>query len=391
MNAEQRRLEEARDGHSLNGCTTRSGTVFASRSAVAREELGMTSEYNALVALPLAWLAVMMVLATDSVPLRGEGQPPLPARLDSYIKTDVKLTPEQQKQLLAGQPVTKLLETDPAKEVAIFGIVWVKAPMDRYIAAVKDIESFEKGDNFLVTKRISSPPRLEDFDKLTLPPDDIEDLKTCKVGECELKLGESALKRIQKETDWSKPTATADVERSIRKLALEYVDGYLEGGNSRLATYRDAKRPTFVAQEFAAMVDRMPSFTEYLPDLRRYLLEYPKATLPNAESFLYWQDAKFGLKPTIRINHLTIADEKTHVAVVSKMLYSSHYFWTAIELRVLVPDPARGEGFWFANVNRSRSDGLGGFVGSMIRGKVRGEAEKGMQAALKVTKTRMEQ
>jgi hypothetical protein len=391
MNAEQRRLEEARDGHSLNGCTTRSGTVFASRSAVAREELGMTSEYNALGALPLAWLAVMMVLATDSVPLRGQGQPPLPARLDSYIKTDVKLTPEQQKQLLAGQPVTKLLETDPAKEVAIFGIVWVKAPMDRYIAAVKDIESFEKGDNFLVTKRISSPPRLEDFDKLTLPPDDIEDLKTCKVGECELKLGETALKRIQKETDWSKPTATADVERSIRKLALEYVDGYLEGGNSRLATYRDAKRPTFVAQEFAAMVDRMPSLTEYLPDLRRYLLEYPKATLPNAESFLYWQDAKFGLKPTIRINHLTIADEKTHVAVVSKMLYSSHYFWTAIELRVLVPDPARGEGFWFANVNRSRSDGLGGFVGSMIRGKVRGEAEKGMQAALKVTKTRMEQ
>ena len=111
------------------------------------------------------------------------------------------------------------------------------------------------------------------------------------------------------------------------------------------------------------MVDRMPSLTNYLPDLKKYLLEYPKVTLPNAESFLYWQNAKFGLKPTIRINHLTIADQQTHVAVVSKMLYASHYFWTAIELRVLVPDPARGEGFWFANVNRSRSDGLGGFVG----------------------------
>ena len=72
------------------------------------------------------------------------------------------------------------------------------------------------------------------------------------------------------------------------------------------------------------------------------------------------------------------------------MLYASHYFWTAIELRVLVPDPARGQGFWFVNVNQSRSDGLGGFTGSMIRGKVRGEAQKGMQAALKGTKTRME-
>ncbi len=330
-----------------------------------------------------AGLGAILVLARTGVPLRGQGEPPLPDRLNSFIKNDVKLTSEEQKQLLAGQPVTKLLDADPAKEVAVFGAVWINAPIARYVAAVKDIESFEKGGNFLVTKRISSPPRLEDFDKLSLPPDDVSDLKTCKVGECEVKLGEAALTRIQKETDWSKPTATADVERSMRKLALEYATGYQEGGNSRLAEYRDAERPTFVAQEFAAMINRMPALTEYLPDLKRYLLDYPRVTLPNSDSFLYWQSAKFGLKPTIRINHLTIADKQTHVVVVSKMLYASHYFWTAIELRVLVPDPARGQGFWFVNVNQSRSDGLGGFTGSMIRGKVRGEAQKGMQAALK--------
>src|SRR5262249_137087 len=156
------------------------------------------------------------------------GQPSLPARLDSYIKTDVKLTPQETAQLLAGQPVSRLLETDPSKEVAIFGAVWVNAPIARYVAAVKDIESFEKWDNFLATQRISSPARLEDFDAMSLPKDDVDDLKTCKVGHCELKLSAGALTRIQQETDWSKPTATADVERSIRKLALEYVNGYLE-------------------------------------------------------------------------------------------------------------------------------------------------------------------
>jgi hypothetical protein len=96
------------------------------------------------------------------------------------------------------------------------------------------------------------------------------------------------------------------------------------------------------------------------------------------------------LKPTIRINHVTVTEAATHSTIVSKMLYSSHYFWTALELRVLVPDPARGAGFWFISVNRSRSDGLSGFVGSLIRGKVRGEAEKGMQASLTVTKANME-
>ena len=336
-----------------------------------------------------AAFALIVTVATGGVP-HGQSPAPLPAQFDSYIKAHVKLTPEKHKQLLAGQPVMQLLESDPTKEVAIFGAVWVAAPIARYVDAVKNIEEFEKGDNFLVTKRISSPPRLEDFERLSLPPDDLADLKTCKVGDCELKLGEAALVRIQKTTDWSKPTATADVERTFRGLALEYVTGYLEGGNSRLAIYRDTARPTFVAEEFAAMLDRMPSLTTYLPDLKKYLLEYPRVTLPKSESFLYWQAAKFGLKPTIRINHLTIADQQTHVAVVSKMLYASHYFWTGIELRILVPDPARGEGFWFANVNRSRADGLDGLVGSVIRGKARGEAEEGMQAALKITKSRME-
>jgi hypothetical protein len=57
---------------------------------------------------------------------------------------------------------------------------------------------------------------------------------------------------------------------------------------------------------------------------------------------------------------------------------------------VLLPDPSRGPGFWFVSVNRSRSDGLSGFVGRIIRGKVRGEAEKGMAAVLAATKSMLE-
>jgi hypothetical protein len=72
------------------------------------------------------------------------------------------------------------------------------------------------------------------------------------------------------------------------------------------------------------------------------------------------------------------------------MLYANHYFWTAIELRLLVSDPARGQGFWFASVSQSRSDGLDGFTGSIIRGKVRGEAQNGMKAALEAAKASLE-
>src|SRR5262245_1450943 len=314
-----------------------------------------------------------------------------PQLLETYLVKHVKITPAERKQLLSGQSLTRMMDTDPSREVAVLGVVWVNAPTSRYVAAVKDIEQFEKGGSFRITKRISEPPRAEDFAEMDIPAEDVADLKQCRVGSCEFKLSEQALTRMRKELDWSKPTVQQDAEALARRLALDYVTGYLQGGNARLAAYRDSSRPTFVGEEFRSMVERMPALGEYLPDMKKYLLEFPNAALPNSSSLLYWQEANFGLKPTIRISHLVITEQPTHVAVASKMLYASHYFWTALELRVLVPDPARGQGFWFTSVNRSRSDGLSGFVGKMIRGKVRGEAEKGMQAVLKTTKANLEQ
>jgi hypothetical protein len=137
-------------------------------------------------------------------------------------------------------------------------------------------------------------------------------------------------------------------------------------------------------------VERLPRLGAELPDLTRYLLEYPDATLANSTDFLYWQETQFGLRPTVRISHLVIQERPTLTVVASKMLYASHYFWTALELRVLLPDAARGPGFWLVTVSRSRSDGLSGFTGRMIRGRVRTEVEDGMRAGLTATKARLE-
>ena len=205
--------------------------------------------------MPVAASAVLIGLISSS--LHGQGTPPaFPGRLGDAIARYLKPTAAEKAKLLQGEPVTKFLDADPAVEVAIFGAVWVKAPDRAVRCGGEGHRAVREGGNFLVTKRISSPPRLEDFAQLTLPPDDIVDLKTCKVGSCEMKLGEPALTRIRGEVDWSKPDPTADVEALIRGLALEYVKGYLEGGNERLATYRDSSRPTFVSQEFSSMIER---------------------------------------------------------------------------------------------------------------------------------------
>jgi hypothetical protein len=357
--------------------------------------------WTALAAVALGTVALgTVVLATAVIasPAAQQGaalpqaQPgaALPQTLDAYLTNSVKLDAQARAQLLAGSPVTKLLDSDQSKEVAVFGAVWVNAPVERYLAAVDDIERFESGPSFRATKKVSSPPRLEDFAKLSLTDEDIKDLKACRVSQCQVKLAESAIERMRHEIDWTRPDAPDQANRLARQLAFEYVTEYLKGGNDELAVYRDAERPTFVAKEFKELIDKMPAISESVQNVRQYLLDFPRAALPDSDSFIYWQDAAFGLKPTIRINHFVTARTPEGAIVASKMLYASHYFWTALEFRVLLRDSARGNGFWFVSENRSRSDGLTGFGARVIRGKVRSGAEKGSQTQLELTKKTME-
>jgi hypothetical protein len=315
----------------------------------------------------------------------------LPARLESYLTNVVHATPSERRLLLDGSPITEFLNVDPSREVSVFGAIWINASPHRYVDAVKDIENFERGETFMITKRISAPPKVDDFADWQLPKEDFTDLRTCRVGNCELKLSRQTIEKIRAEVDWTKPTAKAAVEDVLRQLAYGYVTGYLENGNRGLAVYLDSSKPTVVATEFESMIDRMPTLTEYQPELRRYLLDFPKTTFPDSTNFLYWQVTQFGLKPTMRISHLVIRERAEETVVASKMLYASHYFWTALELRVLVSDPSRGAGFWFVTINSSRSDGLSGFFGRLIRSHIRQEVQKGVLAYLTKTKKKLEQ
>ncbi len=339
----------------------------------------------------LAAVALLMVVSAPApVATAQSAQAGLPRRLDSYVSNVVRPSAAERRQLLGGEPFTTLLKADPSKEVAVFGAVWIQAPIKAYVDKVKDIENFERGEAFRVTKLISTPPRLEDFDRLLLPDEDLSDLRSCRVGDCELKLGERALLAMRAEVDWDAPDARVAANAVMRRFALDYVTGYLQGGNSRLAVYRDSARPRFVARELQAMVNNMPSLTTYWPNIRRYLTGFPNVVLPDSTSFLYWQEAQFGLKPTVRINHVVIREGAEDTVIASKLLYASHYFWTAIELRVLIPDPARGPGFWLVTVGRSRSDGLSGFTGLLVRRRVQSEAVATALQTLRITKARLE-
>jgi len=336
-------------------------------------------------------LVVALVLTSEAGPASQTPAPAsFPARFDRYLSAVIRPTARDRSRLLAGDPFTKLFDSDDVSEIAVFGAVWIHASPEQYVAAVRDIETYERGGAFHTTKRISDPPRLEDFDALTLSPAEVRDLRNCRVGDCKLKLDRATLDAVRTRVDFTKPTATGDAEAVIREHLFDEAAAYRAGGNAALPVYQDDARPRSVASEFEAMLGRMPEFTDWLPDLRAYLRGYPEATLPGAVDFLYWQNVSFGLKPTIRMSHVVIYRGPSGTVVASKMLYASHYFRTGLEIRVLVPDPARGPGFWFVTVNSTRSDGLTGFIGFLLRGHVRSGVQKGALSVLVATKRKFE-
>jgi hypothetical protein len=325
-----------------------------------------------------------------AAPQAGQGQAPaFPAQVERLL-ANAHVTADDRKQLLAGLPVSKPLPADASKELAVFGALWINAPIDRYVQRLTDIEQFERGGRFKLTKKIGSPPALADFAQLRLPDEDISDLRECQIDDCELKLTAFAIQRFQKEIDWRVADPRPAVDTLMRRVAFDYVSAYLKGGNQQLPVYRDHGRAISTAGEFKDMADGMQELPLFGPDLRRYLIEFPAVTWPNSSGFLYWQETEFGLKPIIRISHLTIRQNGPDLLVASKMIYATHYFWTALDLRAAVPDPARGNGFWLVATSRSRNDGLSGLTGLFIRHRVRSEVVEGTLNVLRSTKEKLE-
>ena len=104
----------------------------------------------------------------------------------------------------------------------------------------------------------------------------------------------------------TRPDAADQANALARAGVLQLVQAYRGGGNEALGEYRDKQHPARVADQFQTMIGRASTLPDVLPELRRYLLEYPKADLAGADSFFYWEKVSFGLKPTIRVNHAVI-------------------------------------------------------------------------------------
>ena len=246
-----------------------------------------------------------IILLLTLLPFVLAGAEEAPQELATFLRDRIGFTGKELADLRREEVVAKVLPSDQ-QEVAVFGIVLVKAPADFFVERFRDIESYKKGTSAPLVKKFSNPPRIEDLNELKVDKKDFDAMKNCKDGSCDVKLSAEVIERLGKEINWNASIAAEQVNELVRASLLEYVKRYLAGGNMALIEYHDKKKPVRIAEQFDAILKASPSVYEYEPEFYEYLRGYPVKRLGNVHDFIYWSKEKIGLKPVISVTHVSI-------------------------------------------------------------------------------------
>jgi hypothetical protein len=312
-----------------------------------------------------------------------------------FFRDYVGLKDDQIAAIRNGKAVAKVVESRTPDEVFVFGSVYVQSTPDKYLKLASDLDALRKLPSYLAIREFSDPPQLSDLDGFTLEADDIKQLKNCEPGKCEVQLPTEAMDTFKQSVNWSAPDAANQVNRLAQKMALEAIQRYLQGGNAALGTYMDKRHPAVVGETFASLLSRSKALPAYLPELERYLLEYPEAQSENIQSEFYWEKVNFGLKPTLRIVQAIVyqgpGSTDPAYAVAVKQLYASHYFETALDLTVCVRDQENPDrGFYLITLKGSHQAGLTGFKGGIVRKVAVDKTRSSLERALEAIKQKLE-
>jgi len=310
-----------------------------------------------------------------------------------FFREFVGLGEDQIGAIRSGKAVAKVIESRTPDEVFVFGSVYVDASPESYLKLASDVNALRKLPGYLAIQSFSDSPQLSDLEGFTLEKQDIDELKKCKMGHCEVQLPTEAMEQINQSIDWSAPDVVDRVNHLARQMAFQALRNYMNGGNMALGVYRDKNHPAAVAETFAALITRLSALPEYLPELNEYLLEYPKAQSDKVQAGFYWEEVNFGLKPTFRIVQKAVyrgtSPGDPVYALAEKQIYASHYFETALDLTVCVRDAHR-PGFYIITVKGSKQAGLTGLKGSIVRKVAVDKARSSLERVLATIKQTLE-
>ena len=334
-------------------------------------------------------LTLVTLLVAGAYAQRGAPIDPLHA----FLRDQMHFSGGELADLQKGRPVARQMATRDPVDVNIFGAVRIAAPAEAFIRQLRDIDVLERSLGVMQVGKFSEPPRLADLADLTLESTDVDDLRHCRPADCDIQLPAGAIVRFGREVDWRAINPAPVANQVFRTVLFERLAAYRAGGLHQIGAYADRAQPISVADDFRLLA-APGDLPVDLPELTYYLRAYPRATLPGATDVFYWNKGEFGMKPTIRLNHLVtypVPPDSSRAGlqyvIATSQIYSDHYFSATLELRSVVRDPAQPDrGFYLLYTTKSRVSGLTGFIGLLLRPMVRSRARSGMEHYLAITK-----
>jgi hypothetical protein len=327
----------------------------------------------------------MALLTSASTPPSGAvGRPHADPALE-FLATHFALRESDIGEVEHYQPVTRSLDASEGREVATVGAIRLRVPVEFYVNQLRNVADFKRNDSVLQIGTFSSPARLEDVQSLTLESDDVAALERCRPKACGIQLSAEAMRRLGQATAATASARTAMINRAMRDVLVDMVNGYRQAGDVALMTYVDGDDPVSVAAEFRAMVDAQPAILKRFPTLDRHMRRYPEAS-PDTDDIIYWSKERLGPEIVVSVTHLAVArlagSQPARFAAASRQIYGSHYFDASLGITMVLEDAARPAGSYLVYVNRSRLDALGGFFGPMKRLIVRSRTRSAMSKTL---------
>ncbi|HKG59259.1 MAG TPA: hypothetical protein VKB05_05720 [Pyrinomonadaceae bacterium] len=335
----------------------------------------MLTRNQYLLCTVLVWFAASTTLAQTSM-----------AEFQQVLREKASLEEPDLAALQLNQPVVRLAPTSNKREVAVTGLVNINASAEDFLRSYRNSMLQKSNAAILEIGRFGPAPALADLEGLSLETRDIEDLKECVVGNCQVKLSAPMIERFRNEIDWTAPDYQARVANLFKEMLVAYLKDYRTRGEAALIEYNDKRDSVSLATEQRELSSANGYVSSFLAG--------KKSGLQLIEEAFVWSKIKFGLKPVIAVNHISIykrtGDAGPQVLVASKQIYANHYFNAFHALTAFVNVPGATSGSYLVYENRSRTDGLEGPFGKIKRGVVEKKALEGLRGIIAQSKASLE-
>ena len=289
-----------------------------------------------------AWVAA--ALATAALPHVARSGQADPFAFFGHL---VRLDRSDRERLDRGDVLVRVLPAHDG-ELAVFAASRLEAPAEALVSWTREIEQLKTSRFAPLVRRFSNPPVLDDLRDLALDETDMQAIRQCRVGRCDVKLLDSEIARLR-------------------------AAGTAGGAEGYDATQHEFRR---------IVLDRV--LADRSPDIVDMLAGYPPIEVSTVESFFYWSKEQYGAgKKVVTVTHVTIArpvpSSGPAVVVLGREIFATHYRTASLGLTAVVDDRASDRRY-LVYVNRTDVDVLGGLFGGLkrvvIEARIKGESEQ---------------